>query len=302
MSITALKIIALIAMTIDHIGEFLPNNPIWFRWIGRIAAPIFVFCLAEAVRHTKDRKKYCIRLYEMTCICAGVFFITARITWLLGENLYPGIIENNIFATLFQIAILIVVIDGCIEKSVYWKRNLSLYLFWQCAIFIINTAIVRGIINTGIFGDLDELRYVLYGPLCNISWNEGGWYWILLGLLFYYVPKKKVIWYPLYCIINIMLDNVRVIPNLMYHWSVTGRKTLYKAGMFFFGIFLHQDYFFRMSLSLLDGCQWMMVFAIIPIVFYNGRYGRGLKKLFYIYYPAHIAVLYLLGNLFHNIR
>lgn len=88
----------------------------------------------------------------------GSIFITARITWLLGENLYPGIIENNIFATLFQIAILIVVIDGCIEKSVHWKRNLSLYLFWQCAIFIINTAIVRGIINTGIFGASVLLR------------------------------------------------------------------------------------------------------------------------------------------------
>ena len=82
-------------MTIDHIGEFLPDTPIWFRWIGRIAAPIFIFCLTEAMRHTKDRRKYCIRLYEMTCICAGVFFIAARITWILGEDIYPGIIENN---------------------------------------------------------------------------------------------------------------------------------------------------------------------------------------------------------------
>lgn len=297
MSITTLKIIALIAMTIDHIGEFIPHTPVWFRWIGRIAAPIFIFCLTEAMRHTKDRKKYCIRLYEMTYICAGVFFIAARVTWLLGEDIYPGIIENGIFATLFNIAVLIVVIDGCIAKSEHWKRNLCLYLLWQCAIFVINTAIVRGIVNTGIFGDLDELRYVWYGPLCNITWNEGGWDWILLGLLFYYAPKKKIIWYPLYCIVNIILYNVRVIPNLMYQCAMTGSETLYKAGMFFFGILLHEDYFFRMPMSLIDGYSWMMVFALIPIMFYNGRYGRGLKKLFYVYYPVHIAVLYMLGNL-----
>lgn len=150
-----------------------------------------------------------------------------------------------------------------------------------------------------IFGDLDELRYVLYGPLCNISWNEGGWYWIILGLLFYYAPKKKVIWYPAYCIINIVLYNGRAIANLMYHWSVTERETLYKAGTFFFGTILHEDYYYKMPVSLIDWYQWMMVFAMVPILFYNGKYGQGLKKVFYIYYPAHIAALYLLGSLPH---
>ncbi|MDR1024750.1 MAG: conjugal transfer protein TraX [Treponema sp.] len=38
--------------------------------------------------------------------------------------------------------------------------------------------------------------------------------------------------------------------------------------------------------------QWLMVFAIIPMILYNGKRGRGGKYFFYIFYPAHIYLLY----------
>lgn len=41
--------------------------------------------------------------------------------------------------------------------------------------------------------------------------------------------------------------------------------------------------------------QWMMIFSILPILFYNGQKGKGLKYFFYIFYPAHIGILYLLS-------
>lgn len=41
MNIFTIKIIALILMLMDHIGEFFPDSPIWFRWLGRLAAPLF---------------------------------------------------------------------------------------------------------------------------------------------------------------------------------------------------------------------------------------------------------------------
>ncbi|WP_281822005.1 TraX family protein [Eisenbergiella massiliensis] len=37
---------------------------------------------------------------------------------------------------------------------------------------------------------------------------------------------------------------------------------------------------------------WMSGFAAIPMYLYNGKRGRGNKKLFYWFYPAHVYVLY----------
>jgi hypothetical protein len=41
--------------------------------------------------------------------------------------------------------------------------------------------------------------------------------------------------------------------------------------------------------------QWLMVFAIIPIILYNGKRGKARKSgkyFFYVFYPAHIYLLY----------
>ena len=58
----ALKIIAVIAMLVDHIGYmFFPKVQI-LRIIGRLALPIFAFMVAEGARHTKSKIKYILTL------------------------------------------------------------------------------------------------------------------------------------------------------------------------------------------------------------------------------------------------
>lgn len=45
------------------------------------------------------------------------------------------------------------------------------------------------------------------------------------------------------------------------------------------------------------GYQWLMVMAAIPILLYNGEKGRGMKHFFYIIYPTHIYLLYIIATL-----
>ncbi|MFV0414447.1 MAG: TraX family protein [Oscillospiraceae bacterium] len=51
--------------------------------------------------------------------------------------------------------------------------------------------------------------------------------------------------------------------------------------------------------ALGGGIQWLMVFAAIPILLYNGAAGRKSKYFFYIFYPAHIYLLYLVSYFLH---
>ena len=62
----ALKIIAIITMTCDHIAEnwwyeceeIWVMLPVYMRMIGKLTFPILVYLFAEGYYHTRDRWKY----------------------------------------------------------------------------------------------------------------------------------------------------------------------------------------------------------------------------------------------------
>jgi hypothetical protein len=98
---TTLKIVAIITMTIDHIGvnyqqAFLGLNIydqevyILMRTIGRIAFPIFAFQIAEGFKHTSNVKRYLMNLF--------VFALVTDLLFDLFQVDFPG---RNIFFTLF---------------------------------------------------------------------------------------------------------------------------------------------------------------------------------------------------------
>ncbi len=93
MSAFSLKMIALGCMVADHIGfVFFPQN-IVLRLIGRLSFPIFAFLIAQGFKHTKDVRKYLIRL--------AVFAVASEIPFdlVVSGKLYSAQ-QQNIFFTL----------------------------------------------------------------------------------------------------------------------------------------------------------------------------------------------------------
>lgn len=219
-----LKVMMVICMLIDHIAEFIPGIPLWFRYIGRLAAPVFCYLLVEGFIHTSSRKKYMKRL------------VTGGIIMIVGSNILTYIfnrsvmITNNIFlAMAVSIAIL---------NVIEWKQK-------EDSNKVIAIAGIVGLFIVSLV-------------------TEGGPFMPVLALIFYYNRDNKVklsLWY-------------------------TGVSLMILIGP---ADSLYESLFIK-------NFQWMMVFALPFMLMYNGERGRKAKYFFYIFYPTHIWILYVLGN------
>lgn len=80
-----LKIIAMIAMTLDHVGFVLLDNYTPFRIIGRLAFPIFAYLLAEGCFYTKNKKRHLLEVFILGVLCQIVYFFVKK-------DLYLGVL------------------------------------------------------------------------------------------------------------------------------------------------------------------------------------------------------------------
>lgn len=71
----ALKIIGALFMVVDHVGFVLFPNIMIFRYLGRLAMPIFAFMIAEGCRYTKNRLFYFLGIAVLGTVCQIVYFI-----------------------------------------------------------------------------------------------------------------------------------------------------------------------------------------------------------------------------------
>lgn len=70
-----LKLLALAAMTCDHIAVALLPGFTALRIIGRLAFPIFAWMIAEGCAYTRNRKRYLLQMAGLALICQLVYFL-----------------------------------------------------------------------------------------------------------------------------------------------------------------------------------------------------------------------------------
>ena len=260
MTSTALKILALVLMFLDHIAEFIPGTPIWLHWLGRVSAELFLFCMCWGFHYTHDRKLYLKRMYLFGVLmaCGNLAF---NLLW--PDPVVP--IFNNIFVILLITGILCGIIDLYkTDKKKMWKYLIYFFLFQVASTVIITLAI--SFIKEPVLAT--EITMFIGAILPNMIFSEGSIIIAAIGLLIYYTKESKTklaIAYTLFCIIYM------VFVDASGGWTADN--------------------------LLFTNYQWMMIAAIIPMLLYNGKKGKGYKYLFYIFYPVHIYLLFIIGNL-----
>ena len=127
-----LKIIAIIAMTIDHVawiifpGYTMGPVAIIMHVIGRITAPIMMFFISEGYHYTHSRMKYLMRLL----IFAAISHIPY--TMFSDFDFIPGIPTTSVMWP-FAMGVLALMIDqgDILPNTKRWQR---MVLVWFCLI------------------------------------------------------------------------------------------------------------------------------------------------------------------------
>lgn len=133
MSSFALKMIACIFMFIDHTGQIFYNGNSILNIIGRLAFPIFAFQITEGYIHTKDIKKYLLRLFILTIISQIPFMIMLEpvgFTINTIATLLFGLISITIYNKNKILGIISLIILGIIAEFAHFDGGI-------CCIFII---------------------------------------------------------------------------------------------------------------------------------------------------------------------
>ena len=269
---TALKTIALVLMVLDHIHyffEFTGLVPLWFTQLGRLSAPLFLFCTVEGFAHTHDRRKYFWRIWR---ISAGMGLLQFLMMYAGFANRPDGFVPMN--AIFMNFVILIPIwqgIDWLRQRRI--ARGLAAVLIpligWP-ALFI------------GLYyaADKTPLAWLLDSILAGIvytvlpSWTfimDGGITYILEGIILYLLRRRRG-WQAA----------AFVALGLLFYLALPMRY-LMASGSFAPGLLFDTAF------------EWMGVFAVVPMLLYNGQRGRGMKQLFYVFYPAHVYLLYALS-------
>ena len=273
-----LKIIALLTMTIDHVGVLMLiyginyDLAIVFKTIGRFALPLFCFMILEGVMHTKNFKRYALRLGIMASAVSLAMILLEEIPAFYSMSIRD---EGIIFLDLLLGAL-----------AVYFLKQEKWY-FKLLAII----PFAYGVAST-IACSLEACgcRQILWMPY--FMRTQYGWYGIALILGFYAATLLAKVFIK-------ATSQKTMIPEETYAGSNFERNTLNIISVFMLVVITlllfcinellpYEYHYFDYSLQL-----YAMIAGAF-ILLYNGYRGYN-KKWFqygsYLYYVIHIPLL-----------
>ena len=274
---TQLKTVALVLMVLDHIHyffEFTGWVPTWFNMLGRLSAPLFLFCTVEGFAHTHDRKRYVLRIWAIgTAMAALEFFMIYAGAFRRGDGFYP---QNAVFQDLVLLCVVWQGIDWLREKK--FAKGIGAIAAVLCWPYMVMAFLL-------VFPQVQDMpiasavvAFLMTSPLPMwTAITDGSWGFLLGGVLLYALRGHRPVQLGVWALNALLWD--LVLPFAMLH-----------AQADFVWPQMFTDYY-----------EWFGVAAAVLMGLYNGRRGSGHKQLFYGFYPAHIYLLYGASCLLYNV-
>ena len=316
---STLKLVAIITMLIDHtaatildrtlmargMGELDATNPqavldfmsenaglyyldSFMRLIGRIAFPIFCFLLVEGFKYTHNKWNYAIRL--------GIFALVSEIPFDLALfNQFLEFSHQNVYFTLL-IGLLMLTGFELISEKLAGKK-------WLPLLAAGGAVAVGGIVTYGFRGIVQMINIILGTAQLGtgITLKDGVYIILaivitLLCLLIYLIMGRKGSFQKtgvVFADLLILVAGMLLAQLLRTDYSAFGiltiaviymlRKSNVKAVL---GACI--------TLTIMSLSELTAFFALIPAALYNGKRGWKMKYAFYIFYPGHLLLLYLI--------
>ena len=266
---TALKGIAAAAMVLDHIHYLFGSTghiPVWFSMVGRLAAPIFLFCLVEGFVHTRNRPAYLFRVWIVAApMGLLLFFMRYAGVLVRPDGFYP---ENSMMSTF---VLLLLFFQGFTWLAS--RRVKTVLLGLGLVVFLVAWPFLAGygtLLFPAAANVLGVLGYAVI-PTMNIT-GDLSLPVLLAGLALFFTKKSR-------------LAQVIALCAVEFGWHFL---LVYAQVRTWLG--------FALSQMFTVYCDWMGGFLAAPLLLcYNGQRGRGYRRFFYAFYPAHIYLLYALS-------
>lgn len=279
-----LKLIALICMIIDHVGYYFVNSIsvnmyTACRIIGRISMPIFLFLIVQGYIHTRNFKKYIIRLLFFACITQFALFLCEFIGIEVMQkiNTYNICLSFNILFSFVLCLFFLKLLDSVLFEKYFTKDSIK-----------------KKVKSDNNIKDKDRNENIKKIKNKKVSKYIKRVIYILLMISIFFVMETLDFDYG---------DSVIILASVMYILELAIEKGyIRRKGMInllilviIFLILIRKDYFFITIFSILS--------AFI-LIFYNGKltnleinkkFDSTLKYSFYVMFPLQHFALYMIS-------